>query len=343
MLHKRYLSLDAEAIALGLRAGVLSALFSIIYVKYAHHNLNFILAVMGVFITTLIETSDLKARSSDKIRHGVTLSIGAGITVAIGSIVAHHPLFLSLGLLIFMLPVGLSAGGRVLTASTILFISNLFIIGSGLPSPIFGAIMYGVYFCAGGLTMVLSGYLHHLFFKNKSDLDLYSTEEASQIFTFSKKNLKFAIKLSIAVCAANAIAGYLALPQQYCAPMTALLILRSDHESSIKRISHRFYGTLIGSILACALVFLVQNKLTLAILMLPIMFLIVISMAKHYGAYVFFLTVMVTILFTLIEYQGVMVVVERVLFTLLGISLVVTIVYLSKLLPRILNSQFKNP
>ncbi|HLX53986.1 MAG TPA: FUSC family protein, partial [Aquella sp.] len=244
-------------------------------------------------------------------------------------------------LLIFMLPVGLASGSKPLTATTVLFTSNLFIIGSGLPAPVSHAIMYGIYFCAGGLALVLSGYLQNFFFKNKYDLKHNQVIETNRIFTLNAKNLKFALKLSIAVCAANAIAGYLRLPQQYCAPMTALLILRADHESSIKRINHRLFGTLIGSILAGCLIVFIQDKLILAVLMLPIMFFIVVSMAKHYGAYVFFLTVLVTILFNLIEFNGFMVIIERILFTLLGIASVVTVVYLSKIMPRILNNFHK--
>lgn len=336
-MHKRYLNFEAEAVALGLRAGVLSAIFSIIYVIYSHEHLNFILAVIGVFISTLVQIEGLKSSTSDQIKHGLAVSICAGITVALGSLVAHHPLLLSLGLLIFILPVGLASGSKPLTASTVLFTSNLFIIGSGLPATATHAIMYGVYFCAGSLALILSGYLQNIFFKNKYDLKHDLAMRTNKIFTLNIKNLKFALRLSIAVCAANAIAGYLRLPQQYCAPMTALLILRADHESSIKRINHRLFGTLIGAIIAGGLVLLIHDKLILAVLMLPIMFLIVVSMAKHYGAYVFFLTILVTILFNLIEFDGFMVIMERILFTLLGIASVVTVVYLAKFMPRILS------
>jgi hypothetical protein len=336
-VHRRYLNFDAEAVALGLRAGILSAIFSIIFAIYAHNNLNFILAILGVFIGTLVQIDGLKSATVTQVKHGLVISIGAGITVFLGSITAHHPLSLSLGMLIFMLPVGLSVGNKPITSSTVLFTSNLFIIGSGLPAPIPHAVMYGIYFCVGGLALVLSGYLQNLFWGNKYDLKLHTLSEANKIFTLSTKNLKFALKLAITVCLANAIAGYLKLPQQYCAPMTALLVLRVDIESSIKRLHHRFFGTLIGSILAIGLILLIQDKLILAVLMLPIMFLIVVSMAKHYGAYVFFLTIMVTILFNLIEFNGVMVVIERILFTLLGISLVVALIYIPKLMPKIIN------
>jgi len=337
-LHRRYLNFDNEAIALGLRAGVLSTIFSVIFALYAHQNLNFILAVIGVFISTLVQIEGLKSSTSDQIKHGLAISIGAGITVTLGSIVAHHPLLLSLGLLIFMLPVGLASGSKPLTATTVLFISNLFIIGSGLPAPATHAIMYGIYFCSGGLAIVLSGYLQNLLFKNKYDFLHNQTMQSNRVFTLNPKSLKFALKLSIAVCAANAIAGYLKFPQQYCAPMTALLILRADHESSVKRINHRLFGTLIGSILAGCLIIFIQDKLILAVLMLPIMFFIVVSMAKHYGAYVFFLTVLITILFNLIEFDGFMVIIERILFTLLGIASVLIVVYLSKIMPRVLRN-----
>jgi hypothetical protein len=336
-LHRRYLNFEAEAVALGLRAGILSTVFSIIFAIYAHNNLNFILAILGVFIGTLVQIEGLKLSTLVQVKHGLAISIGAGITVALGSATAHHPLLLSLGLLIFMLPVGLATGSKAITSATVLFTSNMFIVGSGLPAAIPHAIMYGVYFCIGGLILVLSGYLQNLVFGNRYNIEPYTSPGTNQIFTINTKNLKFALKLAIAVCSANAIAGYLKLPQQYCAPMTALLVLRADHHVAVKRLHHRFFGTLIGSILAIGLILLIQDKLILAVLMLPIMFLIVVSMAKHYGAYVFFLTIMVTILFNLIEFNGVMVVVERILFTLLGISLVVAVIYLPKLMSGIMN------
>ncbi|MCC2644670.1 MAG: hypothetical protein K0R94_448 [Burkholderiales bacterium] len=79
--HSRYLNLDQDAIALGIRAGILSAIFSTIYVIYSHNNLNFILAVLGVFIATLVEVVGLKSLITHRIWHGLILSIGAGITV----------------------------------------------------------------------------------------------------------------------------------------------------------------------------------------------------------------------------------------------------------------------
>ena len=336
MLHKRYLSFNAEAIALGLRAGILGVIFSVIYVLYAHDNLNFILALIGVFIASLIETVALKSSTKDQVIHGLVISFAASISLTLGSITAHHPLLLTIGMLVFMLPVGLSAGSKPLTATTILFISNQFIIGSGLPAPAHAAIIYGIYLFIGGVALVISGYLQNLIFKNK--YDFVTHPDNNKIFTFNRANLKFALKLSIAVCAANAIAGYLKFPQQYCAPMTALLILRADHEVSIERTSHRLFGTLIGSVLAALLILLIHDKLILALLMLPALFFIVVSMAKHYGAYVFFLTAMVSILFNLIEYDGIMVPVDRVLFTLLGVSSVIAVVYVSKLIARILEN-----
>ncbi len=336
-MHRRYLNFEAEAVALGLRAGILSAIFCVIFAIYAHNNLNFILAVLGVFICTLVQIEGLRSSTLEQVKHGVVLSICAGITIALGSMTAHHSLLLSLGMLIFMLPVGLAVGSKPIISSTVLFTSNMFIVGSGLPAAIPHAIVYGIYFCIGSLILVLSGYLQNLVWGNKYDIRHDYLAKANQIFTVSNKNLRFALKLAITVCAANAIAGYLKLPQQYCAPMTALLVLRSDHETSIKRLNHRLFGTLIGSILAIGLVLLIQDKLILAVLMLPIMFLIVVSIAKHYGAYVFFLTIMITVLFNLIEFNGVMVVVERILFTILGISLVVGVIYIPKLMPKSLN------
>lgn len=46
----------------------------------------------------------------------------------------------------------------------------------------------------------------------------------------------------------------------------------------------------------------------------------------------YFLTVMITIIFNLIEYNGIMVTIARILFTTLGISSVIAVVYLSKLI-----------
>lgn len=287
-----YLNLNVQATTLGLRAGILSAIFSIIFVVHYQQNLNFMLAVIGVFNATLLEASALQISPQpsaiDHLKHGIFMSIVGGIMVALGSIAAHHPALLSLGMLLIALPVGLSCGSGALTVSAILFTANLFIIGSGLPAPAQHAFLYGVYFFVGCLLLVLTGYLQRVILKPRANLQSDTTATPRQIFTLNTKNLKFALKLAIAVCAANAIAGYIEFPQQYCAPMTALLILCLDHQSSIKKINHRLFGTLIGSILAAGLILLVQNKLILAALMLPIMFFIAVSLAKHYDTYVFF-------------------------------------------------------
>lgn len=347
MLHRRYLNFTYEALALGLRAGFLSAVFCLIYVKYSHQSLNFILAVIGVFIVSIIETMALNLSTSKRALYGAVISITAGITTALGSMVGANPLLLSLLLILFMLPVGLASSGRAISATTVLFIANLFIIGSGMPALPQQAIMYGLYFTGGGLALVASGYIQFIFYKNKYDKpdiinganDGARTQDSdkSRVFSINQKNLKFALMLAIAVCGANAIAGYLKLPQQYCAPMTALLILKADHDFSKERIKHRFFGTLFGSVLAAGLILLIHDKLILAVLMFPIMFFIVVSLARHYGAYVFFLTSMITILFNLIDSSGILTTEERALFTFLGIVTVVLVIYLSKVLFRYFN------
>ncbi len=340
MLHRRYLNFTYEALALGLRAGFLSAVFCLVYVKYSHQSLNFILAVIGVFIVSIIETMALNLSTSKRALYGTVISLTAGITTTLGSMVGGNPLLLSLLLIIFMLPVGLASSGRAISATTVLFIANLFVIGSGMPALPQQAVLYGLYFTGGGLALVASGYIQFIFYKNKydkPDVENRVDSDKSRVFSINQKNLKFALMLAIAVCGANAIAGYLKLPQQYCAPMTALLILKADHDFSKERIKHRFFGTLFGSVLAAGLILLIHDKLILAGLMFPIMFFIVVSLARHYGAYVFFLTSMITILFNLIDSSGILTTEERALFTLLGIVMVVLVIYLSKVLFRYFN------
>ena len=105
--------------------------------------------------------------------------------------------------------------------------------------------------------------------------------------------------------------------------------MKIDNDFTWLRIRQRFAGTIFGSILAIIVICFIHDKLLLTALLLPVNFLIIISLARHYGAYAFFLTAMVTISFNIVEPLGMLITEDRGINTIMGVGIVALVTYLS--------------
>ncbi len=337
--HNKFLSFNRETIHLGIRSGILGTILSLWFVLSGSNNVALIQAILGMFIVSIIEAAALTFTVKTRLIITTIFCFLAGFAGFIGCAIADNFLLLSLILLIFTFMVGVTSSETDLTAISSLFIANVVIVNSGFPASTKDSFIYAASFTLGGLSLVFFSYIHSLFYYVKystKDLLIYRQRK---IFNYEERDILFAIRISVAVFLANAISHFFNLPEGYWAPMTALLILKIDHDFSWERISHRFFGTIWGSVLAIILISIIHSKVVLAFLMFPALFFIVISIAKHYGAYVFFLTAMVTILFNMINDYGTRITKERILDTVLGVAAVILVIYLFMPLSRMRRKQ----
>lgn len=327
--HDHYIKLTPEAILLGVISGIVASAISLCHALLNLTNLYLIVAVLGVFLASLIMLSGIDKGHLTQVKYGFLVTVAGGVTTFFGSYFGHSGVLTSITICIIIPFIALTTNSTVMIASSVLYIVDMFIIGSGVPGELEMAFWYGVSFFGGGTAIILLFYWINRILKTPDVTDEHIHFSKKLVFQDWQKNIRFAFLLTSAVLIANIISYAFNLLQGYWIPMTAMLLLKSDYEFSKKRIKHRFIGTLLGSIAAFFIISMVENKIVLALLMLPIFFCIVIALAKHYGAYTFFLTVMITILFNLISpLEKNIITSQRLEDTLLGIFSVIVVLWL---------------
>jgi uncharacterized membrane protein YccC len=98
--------------------------------------------------------------------------------------------------------------------------------------------------------------------------------------------------------------------------MTAFLLIKNDQQLTIQRSFQRIVGTLIGGSLAFGFCWLIQDKLILALIIAPMLYLSIVAISRHYGSFTLFLTVSISLLIGLQNTQSILEVKYRVLYTL---------------------------
>lgn len=329
--QSKFLAWDKDVIILATQAGILAVIFSLMQVIFKPENDAAIFAMIGVFIAALVQTVGIRVNILNRVKASLILSIGAGFTTAIGCYVGDSFIATAIGILLLVPLVGLTSSAEHLSAAIILFTVDLFIIGSGAPSnSLHLAALNGCSLAIGSLSLAIIALIYARPFGQITPIVTKYKFSFKGVFINYQSNLVFSLILTIAVSIANAISYLFKMPQGFWIPMTALLILKADHDFTKSRMSHRLTGTLFGSLLAVLVALLISDKLILALMMLPIMFFIVISMARHYGAYTAILTVMVTVMMNLMTPDGYLIATHRLIDTLLGVITVAITLWILK-------------
>lgn len=341
--QSKFLAWDKEVIILAIQAGLLAVLFSLIQVLFKADNFAATFAMIGVFISALVQTVGIRVNLLNRVKASLILSISAGFTTALGCYVGNSFMATGLGILLLVPLVGLTSSAEHLSAAIILFTVDLFIIGSGAPSnSLHLAVLNGCSLAVGSLSLAIIALIYARPFGQITPVETKYKFSFKGVFINYQSNLAFSLVLTIAVSIANAISYLFKMPQGFWIPMTALLILKADHDFTKSRMSHRLTGTLLGSLLAVLVALFITDKLVLAIMILPIMFFIVVAMARHYGAYTAVLTVMVTVMMNLMEPEGYLIATHRLIDTLLGIiTVAVTLWVLQPMLHKFINKNIR--
>lgn len=341
-LQHKFLSWEKDVIILATQSGILATLFGLIHVFSNSGSAVAIFAMIGVFVAALIQTIGIRGNIRHRVKANIILAISAGIATTIGCYYGTSFLAMSIGILLLVPLAGLTSSAEHLSAALTLFTVDLFIVSSGIPASLDLAIIYGCSFAVGALLLAVITLIYAKPFRQFQPATSHYRFSIRSLFINYRSNFNFAIILTVAVLAANAISFLFAMPQGFWIPMTALLILKSDHDFTKTRINHRLYGTLFGSLLAVIVAFSISSKIILALLMFPLMFFIIVAMARHYGAYTVVLTVMVTVMVNLMESAGYLIAEHRLLDTLLGvITVAISLWVFQPFLKRVIYHQEK--
>lgn len=317
--RRPYLHLSQETLGLGGRTGLLGAGFCLAHLLDPRGN-GWVLAALGVFVAALLEVVLRGSSDRRKARYGVTYAVLAGVALALGALVGASMRFQAPLLFLAMIPTALAVEYGPAPAQFALLVADLLVIGTGFAATGRTAWTQGAWFGLGALVLCLPN-LPGAF--RSGTIEPFRTDWSRN--PFQRGRWRHALRLASAVTVAAWIAHACHLFCGYWIPMTTLLMLRSELTASKVRIRHRFWGTVLGCGLAIPLTMFVRGRWCLPWLAAPLLLLIVISAARHYGAYVVFLTAWVTLLLKLLAPHGLEVEGFRLVDTLLGIGAVVLV------------------
>ena len=328
--HKKYFLYTKKNLFLGIMASLLAFLFLFIHQYFLPTRFYFIGATLGVFSIAVSLVFLLNEPLHRQFKYGILSSFLLGFFLGLGSY--FHLDLLSQNIILFlqMIIIGyFHAANKDVFTSFILY-SCFFVVGSGFNFHSHtDSVIFGAYLVMGGLVLTFSLLLFEYFNGEKIEFRKIKLN----IFPLKKMDswIKiYTLELCLMVILANTVSFSIHTTHSYWLPMTVIIIFRPDRHNSMEKIRHRFFGTFLGCLVALP-VFFINNKHILIFLMLPILFLIVLSVAKHYGAYVFFITAMISVLMNLVSFEGLKTIEFRLVDTILAICLVMVVVYFNEL------------
>jgi hypothetical protein len=343
---EKYFNLEFNVIILAIRTAVLITCISLLQDYLKVNEALIVACIFGIFLVALIEVITIDLYIKYSLLYGILSLCVSSLIFALGVHVSNNCYLTVAILIIASCLVGFSNNinnKANVNSIVILFITNFFIIGNGFTNEHIhiSMLFFGGFFFLGGALMVISGYGYYLIrirqlkndYKYLIKPDLF--KELLNSFQVNKINLLFAISLAMAITIAYLVEHFLKVPQGYWMPMTALLILKANHDLSRQAMQYRLIGTLLGTLVALGICTLISNKFILSLLLFPTIFLMIITLARHYGAYVFFLTNFIIILFKLFDQNGEIIIRHRIIDTVTAVIIVATVVYGVLLLDKI--------
>ena len=130
--------------------------------------------------------------------------------------------------------------------------------------------------------------------------------------------VRFILRLAVLQLAGVAIMKYFGLTRGYWLPLTVLVILQPDYGTTRLRAGQRVVGTLIGALLASALLWLRLPSAGLLVALGLTMFGFAFWLKRNYGYAVFFITLFVVLITETTERITLSFTVERLVATLAG-------------------------
>lgn len=330
-LINNYIDPHDQVQLIGIMAAIISGGFSLFFVLFAPNNLNLMVVVNGLLLTAVMMSGTYHEHNAiERNLYGLFLSIFSGVTFGLGSFAAHSLLLTSLGMIILLPWLGLISSKHPLLFGVWFFIFDGFILGGAVPAyDPHQAILFGCDYGIGGILIITVGviriFIRARFLNIHESLPFISNRKR---FDISKYSLHYTIGMLIAVLISNFFSIYFKLPHGYWLPMTAFLLFKDSFSISMQRLKRRFIGTLLGGVAAFIIFTFISNKIVFAIALAIVIYFTIVAIAKHYGAYVFFLTLTVSMLINLITPEGVSVVESRLVDTFLGVLIVIIVLHI---------------
>lgn len=343
-IFQRYLDNHSQINLIALQTGIIGGILAIFYASYNPSN-QIIVIITGLLLNGMMLSTTYRAHNSiQRLRYGLICALGSGLAFGLGSFTGSNLILSSTCMLLLLPLIGFSNAKHGLISGLLSYIITGYILGTGVISNnITTALIYALCYLVGGIIIVTGGMLR-VFIRKKV---LHLTENIEFIqnqewFMINRKNLLFSGSLLISVLLCNYVAVSYHLDHGYWLSLTAFLLIKNDQQLTVQRSLQRIVGTLLGGGLAFGFCWLVQDKLLLALIIAPMLYLTIIAISRHYGSFTLFLTVSISLLIGLQDSQAIVDVKYRVLYTLIAVGVVMLCVHIIQPLTTQIIGKTKN-
>lgn len=144
------------------------------------------------------------------------------------------------------------------------------------------------------------------------------TDFLKSLFRFNSEQFKYALRVSVALCAGVFIFKYFKIDHGYWIPLTLMIVIQPYYGATRKKGIERIGGTLGGVVVGGLIMLLPIPHEAFVVLLIFVSFFVAYFLRNNYKVGVFFVTVMMVILMQLSQRGTVELIAWRILSTLIG-------------------------
>lgn len=334
-----YFDDDRQINLIALQTSLFGLVLALLYISKLH-KIELIIIMTGLLMNSvMLSFNSNQYHPTQRIYYGLITSIAAGIAYGIGCFSANNIWLSTICILIILPWVIFSNQAHGLVAGLFLYTFEGFILGSGMPATNIDIVVtYSLSYMLGGLLIVFSGVIR-IFVLEKIKLSDNKRNIINNMpyleINIQKTVYNVIMLFTVVLC--NFISIHYHLANGYWLPLTAFLIIKSNHAISISRITLRVIGTLIGGGVALACCLLIHSQLIFALMIFPVFYLTVIAISRHYGSFTALVTLSVLLTIALMNNEAMYRIEYRVIYTLLAVLIVMIFLYALKFILTTVN------
>ena len=327
-----YFDDDRQINLIALQTSLFGVVLALFYIS-KFHKIELIIIMTGLLMNSvMLSFNASQYHPVQRIYYGLITSIVSGVAYGVGCFSANNIWLSTICILIILPWVIFSNHAHGLIAGLFLYTFEGFILGSGMPaSNINTIITYSLSYMFGGSLIVLSGVIR-IFILERAKLGSNQKNIINNLpyLEINIQKIVYNVIMIFTVVLCNFISIYYHLTNGYWLPLTAFLIIKSNHALSISRITLRVIGTLIGGGIALACCLFIHSQLIFALMIFPVFYLTVIAISRHYGSFTALITLSVLLIIALMNNEAIYRIEYRVIYTLLAVLIVMVFLYALK-------------
>ena len=144
------------------------------------------------------------------------------------------------------------------------------------------------------------------------------TDFLKSLLRFNSEQFKYALRVSVALCAGVFIFKYFEIDHGYWIPLTLMIVIQPYYGATRKKGIERIGGTLGGVVVGGLIMLLPLAHEAFVVLLIVVSFFVAYFLRNNYKVGVFFVTVMMVVLMQLTQRGTVELIAWRILSTLIG-------------------------